>query len=163
MRGLRGTAYTAFRLPLSKALYDEYMKVLLFSVCLVVIIIVAVPLSCHYIEQPSRYYENYTKELHEGLWVPDIFPADIKYIYEQHDIDSYRVWLRFNLGLNKINLSRFSPMNKPDVPVRKPFLTTWWFSELPEGYIFYKGPYTKYGSSVLAISSDDKPVYWWRD
>ena len=94
--------------------------------------------------------------------MPDIFPEDIKNIYEQHDIDSYQVWLRFNKGLNEINLSEFSPMNKPDVTFRKPFFTTWWFSDLLEGYTFYKGPNSKYGSSVLAISSDDKPVYWWR-
>lgn len=101
------------------------MKILIAALTIVAMALVAVALACQYVEEPYRYYETYTRELHEGLWVPDIFPRDIKQIHEQHDIDTNQVWLRFTLGDQKIDLSQFNTIERDMTKVRKPFLAEW--------------------------------------
>lgn len=61
---------------------------------------------CGFFEQPYRYYESYDQSLHDGMWVPDIFPHDIVDIYEQHVIDTTEVWLRFSLSDEEFDPSK---------------------------------------------------------
>jgi len=143
------------------SLCDKNMKTLIVTSIIIVITIITVPLSCKYIEEPHTYYKNYTKELHNGFWVPDIFPTDIREIHEQHAIDSNQVWVKFTLSDLEIDLSKFKKMNKSIVPYKKPFLSTWWFNDLPEHYNLYKGSCGESSTSTIAISKSSKTVYWW--
>ncbi len=137
-------------------------KVVGTLIAVALIILVGTLVSCEYFEHPRNYYPNYTVDLHKGLWVPNIFPSDIENIYEQHDIDTNRVWLKFTLGEQAIDLSSYKNIEKSGINYSKPFLTTWWFSYLPNHYKYYRGQSTGSNeASTLAISNKSKEVYWW--
>jgi hypothetical protein len=127
----------------------------------IVLIVIVIPLSCQYIEEPYRYYDTYTKELHNGLWTPEIFPKDIRDIHEQHDIDTNRAWLRFTLGEQILDLVTYVKADKTVIQFTKPFLVSWWLSELPDHYVFYHGSRANDSLSTLAILISSKVVYWW--
>ena len=138
------------------------MKTVIVASIVILTILVGFPVACQYSEQPRSYYSNYTEDLHNGMWVLDIFPKDIKNINEQHDIDTNEVWLKFTLGTKKIDLSHYQKIDKSDISYSKPFLTTWWFSDLPPHYNFYRGSCEgSINSSTLALSTKSKEVYWW--
>jgi hypothetical protein len=138
------------------------MKVLPVVTLVILTILVGTPTACEYSEQPRAYYPDYNDNLHKGLWVPKIFPKDITDIHEQHEIDTAKVWLRFKLGNQSINLSNYQKIDKADINYTRPFLTTWWFSDLPDHYNYYRGSCTgSIQSSTLAISTNSKVVYWW--
>jgi len=124
------------------------------------LLLVVLPSGCQWIEQPYRHFDVYGKELHDGLWVPDIFPHDITDIHEQHDIDTNEVWMRFSLNAQKIDLSIFAALPTLETTKTKAFNASWWFDELPSHYKFYKGS-SAGSNSVLAHSTESKVVYWW--
>jgi hypothetical protein len=124
------------------------------------LLLVVLSSGCQLIEEPYRHFDVYVKDLHDGLWVPDIFPHDITDIYEQHDIDTNEVSMRFNLNVQKIDMSIFTTVPQSEVTKTKPFNASWWFDELPSHYKFYKGSSGSSGS-VLAHSTESTVVYWW--
>ena len=151
------------------------MKKLLGIVIVVLFLIVGLPFSCQYMEEPNRYFATYTEDLHKGLWVPDIFPKDIKEIYEQHNIDTDEVWLRFKIGSKKIDLSHYSILSeqqKNNIEFHEPFMASWWFKSVIEQqpannsilYLnVYKGSCGENRVSYIAIpkSSKTHDYYWW--
>lgn len=146
------------------------MKGLLLTI---IIVIVLIPLTCHYLEQPSRYLDAYSPGLHQGNWVPNIFPNDITQIHEQHDIDTNEVWLRFTTTKSKIGLSQFKMLATQDlqtINISKPTFATWWFEGIIEQQpandsalyaVIYKGNCGKNMVSYLAISKKNNINYWW--
>jgi hypothetical protein len=124
------------------------------------LLLVVLPSGCQWVEQPYRHFEVYGQELHDGLWVPDIFPHDITDIHEQHDIDTNKVWMRFSLNAQKIDRSIFAAVPTLQMTKTKPSLASWWFDQLPSHYKFYKGS-SAGSNSVLAHSTESKVVYWW--
>ena len=135
-------------------------KRILLTISPIVFAIITLPFTCRYMEEPHRHFDLYTKELHDGLWVPDIFPHDITDIHEQHNIDTNDIWLRFSLNSQTIDMSNFSSVQKSEITIKNPFYANWWFDQLPNHYKFYKGSYP-IGTSVLARSTESNIVYWW--
>jgi len=135
------------------------------------LLLVPVLMLCLYIlsEQPHRQFDTYTKVLHGGNWVPDIFPHDIVSIREQHDIDTNEVWLRFSLTESSFSPAQheyreISKKQLTNYRIRKPIILfwrpNWWFEELVEDdKLFVHDDYPETKSFVL-ISSNNT-VYWW--
>ena len=111
-------------------------------------------------EEPHSFFDIYTKDLHSGLWVPDIFPHDITDIHEQHNIDTNAVWLRFCLNSQTMDMSNFIIVPKSDINNKKPFFANWWFEELPNHYQNFEAPCSN-GTPRLAYSTESNIVYWW--
>lgn len=129
------------------------------------------PVGCLYLESPSRYYESHEDALYGGMWVPGIFPSDIREIHEQHNLDSNEVWLRFRSGpggfhprghgFDEIRLSELQAIRSSD-----PFMVGWWFDrdqERPSRKL-YKGrcyPQRDAGGKVAFILETPEYFYWW--
>lgn len=133
---------------------------------------------CGFFEQPYRYYESYDRSLHDGMWVPNIFPHDIIDIYEQHVIDTTEVWLRFSLSDEEFEPLKigYEPIQSTQLseiiyrfPCTPPWRKRWWFQtfgrkvtlkdRLPEARI-YKGKYLN-NSSYIAVDTSTSTIYWW--
>lgn len=114
------------------------MKIsIVIAILIVTLAIMTLPYSCRYIEQPHTYWETHSDSLHEGHWVPRIYPNDIVNIHMQHSIDTSEVWVRFNIGSTPIipeqmAMEKLSQKQKEAMKVRKPFFTSWWFEGLIE-------------------------------
>lgn len=149
------------------------MKELLGIIIIVILLVVGIPFSFQYMEEPHSYFSAYTTDLHNGLWVPNIFPKDIKEIHEQHDIDTNEVWLRFEVGSKQIDLSNYSilsDLEKSNIIIRKPFMASWWFEGIIEQQPandnalysnLYKGNCGESMASYLAIPKTGATYYWW--
>ena len=128
---------------------------------------------CVMTEQPSRYLTKYEESLHDGFWVPRYFPNDIEEIYEAHDIDTNRTWVRFALGRIAYSPTThgYSPVEvslDPPMHVQAPRLANWWFTSLEEtngtAGELYKGPCrpTDPMNDMKGYVLIKKPlVYWW--
>ena len=154
--------------------YSKQMKriliIILIALSLTALIIIF-PLSCEYIEHPSRYLEYHNESLYGGGWVPKIFPNDIREIHEQHDIDTNGVWLRFRKGTTEFipSLHGFVELQPDEVQklkFRKPFLASWWFKNIDKSESnnvvkIYKSVYSQEYGAVTYIKEDGPLVYWW--
>lgn len=136
------------------------MKILL-ALVLVILLAACSIFMLVYIEQPDIYFQEYSKDLHNGLWVPDIFPHDISAIHEQHDLDTNQVWLKFTIGHKPVDLTNFTLVQGNEVKLSSPRFANWWPNSLSSGYSFYQGTCTGGNVSALAISTSSKVAYWW--
>ena len=52
-------------------------------------------------ERFTEYYLTYDEALKKGAiqrgWIPEVIPKTATEIYEQHDLDTNQVWIRFSL------------------------------------------------------------------
>ncbi len=160
--------------PKAQALGQMIKRYLKHTFTLVVIFFLFLFVACDYIEQNYRYFESYDPTLHSGNWVPDIFPYDIKNIYEQHVIDTNEVWLRFDLGKEifdpqKIGYGEIFPTRLNEITFRFPFTpiwrNKWWFEEHKSKTIikelkFFIGQHLN-SKAFIAINESEGKVYWW--
>ena len=147
-------------------------KFILILLSILSIAVVKGLVSFLYMEQPGRYYEIHTDELYAGGWVPRQFPKDITNIYEQHDIDTNHVWLRFDRGQQAVStegMKKLSIKEKEKLQLQTPLFSSWWFDGLIEQQpandaALYADVFIGScgrGSSFLALSLNRQTVYWW--
>lgn len=104
--------------------------------------------SCQRFEQPHRYFDSYSEELHDGNWVPNIFPKDISQINEQHDLDTNEVWLSYTPG--KID---FDPLKMGMVSLETKEIEKLEFRAPYQAYWWFEGPIQKQPSNDNALNS----------
>ncbi len=132
-----------------------------------VLLLAAFFCSCGFIEQPSRYFEFYDVSLHEGMWIPKIFPHDITEIHEQHVIDTNEVWMRFRLGETPLQPSEYGYelIQREEVeapyrlPTSAPWKHRWWPETFSESFRFYRGSHL--GAVAFLALGEEGIVYWW--
>ena len=131
--------------------------------------------SCQHIEQPHRYFDSYSKQLHKGNWVPDIFPKDIKQINEQHDIDTNEVWLSYTPGKSRFDPLQYGIVVIPTQEIetinfRFPYQASWWFEEPIEqqlandnalNAVTYRGINEAGGKTYFTCDFEKNKCYWW--
>lgn len=88
-----------------------------------------------YTEQPSSHWDNTNKLQYN--WIPTWFPSNATNIYEQHDIDTNEIWIKFEiLDDNTTHLmENFNELSHEEVValhIKTPFMCNWWFKELIE-------------------------------
>ncbi len=57
-------------------------------------------------ETQERFYPNMAAAKKDGVgggWIPDIIPESSTDIYERHDLDTNKVWLKFKIDKKDIN------------------------------------------------------------
>ncbi|MBN1254901.1 MAG: hypothetical protein JXA50_06480 [Deltaproteobacteria bacterium] len=151
--------------------------IILLAVTIITFSSIILP-GCEVIEQPYQYYQTYDPSLHDGMWVPNIFPHDIVEIYEQHVIDTSEVWLRFSLSDQEFDPSKigYEPIQSIQLseiiyrfPFTPPWRKRWWFQtfgrevtledRLPEARI-YKGKNLNH-AAYIAVDKSTSTIYWW--
>jgi len=89
-------------------------------------------------ERFTGYYPKYEDAVKDGAvkrgWIPEILPATATEIYEQHDLDTNNVWIRFALPSSDRDRLATGLKRLTDNEIRKiitqPPLATWWFKGL---------------------------------
>jgi hypothetical protein len=90
-------------------------------------------------ERATKYYPKYEDASIDGAvkrgWIPEIVPKTATEIYEQHDLDTNEVWIRFNVqgkenggvtaGLKKLTDDEISK-----IKLMYPAKVNWWFEVL---------------------------------
>jgi len=141
-----------------------------------ILILLVIPLSCEKFEQPDRYFDYYSADIHQGNWVPNIFPKDIKNIHEQHDIDTNEVWLSYTPGKQpfnpvKLGMVALSSNEIEKTKFRTPFWASWWFEgpvqQQPANdgalnAVIYRGINKRGLTSYFTCDSEKNKCYWWQ-
>jgi hypothetical protein len=98
------------------------------------ILIVICLLACS--ERQTNHYPKYEDAVKDGAinrgWLPEIVPATAIEIYEQHDLDTNDVWIRFTLSSSEResiirNLNILSHKEIIEIKLRNPSSVNWWF------------------------------------
>ncbi len=125
--------------------------------------------ACSLIEQPFRQIPRYDPDLHAGGWIPDIFPHDIVKIREQHDLDTNRIWLSFQLtdaSYNPVaaNYIELSPNERSSIkltsPARPIWREEWWPKRIgPKSRVYRMNDRSE---TTYIMVTEKNEVYWWR-
>lgn len=128
----------------------------------------------------TTYYPTHAAAVKEGSvqrgWIPEMIPTSATEIYEQHNLDTNEVWLRFNIpiydrdkmitGLRKLSQQEIQKMK-----FRYPSMVNWWF----EGFIqqspandnalnadiYIIKSKDKNKSAYLALDRSSSKIYYW--
>jgi len=101
------------------------------------ILIVICLLACS--ERQTHHYPKYEDAVKDGAikrgWVPEIVPTTAIEIYEQHDLDTNDVWIRFTLSSSERELitrklKMLSHEEILKIKLRNPSNAHWWFEGL---------------------------------
>lgn len=120
--------------------------------------------SCRRMETPHRYFARHDNSLYDGLWVPSIFPTDIRQVHEQHNIDTNEVWVKFTLGSRAFSpiAHGYKETHMNPAAVRAPFFALWW-APSPDSKVFTGSCYVN-DKRLLQMQSitliDGQHVYW---
>ncbi len=136
---------------------------------LVFLVLVVTLAACAPLEQPYREFARYNDELHAGGWVPDIFPHDIVKIREQHDLDTNRTWLTFQLAATSFDpeAANYTQLSATELsllkltsPARPLWRDEWWPKATRTKSRVYR---RSDGSETTYIMiAENNEVYWWR-
>lgn len=130
-------------------------------------------------ERLSEYYSTYEVAEKRGAiqsgWIPASVPRTATAIYEQHDLDSNEVWLRFNLPADErdklvAGLRNLTNDEILKIKLRYPNKVNWWFEGLSQqspandnalNADIYKIKEEKGKTAYLAIERNSSKVYYW--
>ncbi|WP_049723848.1 hypothetical protein [Gilvimarinus polysaccharolyticus] len=143
------------------------------AISIIIFLVLMTPLTCQILENPSRYFESYSPQIHNGNWIPNIFPNDISSIHETHNIDTNEVWLRFETNTLKVSTKNFVKLASDEIinlKIRQPFMASWWFDGIIDQQPsndtvlyanVYKGSCGTNKVAFLAVSKTSNINYWW--
>ena len=112
-----------------------FIKNVLLSIVSITLILIGIVFYLEYTEQPSTHWNNTSEmnmpDIFQYGWIPTWFPINATNIYEQHDIDTNKIWIKFELSDNNdtkfiqsFNLLKHQEIKHIDRT--KPFLAHWW-------------------------------------
>jgi len=118
-----------------------FIKNTLLSIISMTLILIGIVFYLEYTEQPSTHWNNTNEmnipDIFQYGWIPRWFPTNATNIYEQHDIDTNRVWIKFELSENENptfiqSFNLLKPQEINNIDSKAPFLANWWFEGLIE-------------------------------
>ncbi len=149
---------------------------LYIAILIGILALLAFPVSWKKYEQPHRYFAFYTEKIHQGNWVPDIFPKDIQNIHEQHNIDTNEVWLSYTPGKQQFSptqagMVQLSENEIEKTKFRRPFWVSWWFegpvqqqpaNDNALNAAIYRGTVTNGNAAFFTFNFENNRCYWWQ-
>jgi hypothetical protein len=140
-------------------------------------------------ETKDSFYPNLDAAKKAGAiergWIPGIIPESSKEIYERHNLDTNRVWIRFKFERKDIEgliqqLEEISPTEIERIKFISPGSVNWWPKKLDKDSFSVKGSHSelkiyKYNRvmeysdkhskrivSFFVINSDSNIAYYWQ-
>jgi hypothetical protein len=100
-------------------------------------------------ETKDSFYPNLDAAKKAGAiergWIPDIIPESSKEIYERHNLDTNRVWVRFKFDRGDIKrlinrVEELTPAEITNIKFVSPGRINWWPKKLDKDSFSTKGP-----------------------